>query len=161
MIILVMGVSGSGKTTIGRMLAESLNWDFSDADAFHPQANIEKMSHSIPLNDADRQPWLQAMQRAIDQWLQEDKNMVLACSALKEAYRQIILRDKERMRLVYLKGSFEQIQKRLQERPHHYMKTEMLQSQFDTLEEPEYGTHVDLSHSPEVIVQQIRTSLGI
>lgn len=156
-----MGVSGSGKTTIGRMLAESLNWEFSDADAFHPQTNIEKMSHGIPLNDADRQPWLQAMQRAIDQWLQDDKNMVLACSALKEAYRQILWRDKECMKLVYLKGTFEQIQHRLQERPHHYMKTEMLQSQFDALEEPEYGTHVDVLQAPEVIVQQIRTSLGV
>jgi gluconokinase len=161
MIILVIGVSGSGKTTVGRMLAESLKWDFSDADPFHPRANIEKMSQGIPLNDEDRKPWLEAMQRAIEQWLQDDKNMVLACSALKAAYRQMLLRDKERMRLVYLKGSFEQIQKRLQERRHHYMKAELLQSQFDSLEEPEEGITVDISESPEVIVQKIKTSLGI
>ncbi len=161
MIILVIGVSGSGKTTVGQLLAESLKWDFNDADAFHPRANIEKMSHGIPLNDADRKPWLEAMQRAIEQWLQEDKNMVLACSALKATYRQMLLPDKERMRLVYLKGSFEQIQHRLQLRPHHYMKPELLRSQFDTLEEPEEGIKVDISEPPEVIVQKIRTSLGI
>jgi len=163
MIILVIGVSGSGKTTVGEMLAKSLNWEFSDADQFHPKANIEKMSHGIALNDGDRMPWLQAMQRAINQWLQEDKNMVLACSALKVAYRQMLLRDKERMRLVYLKGSFEVIKQRLEHRPHHYMKVDLLESQFDTLEEPheDEGIAVDISLPPEVIVQQIRTSLGI
>ena len=161
MIILLMGVSGSGKTTIGEMLAKSLNWGFSDADEYHPKANIEKMRQGTPLNDADRQPWLEAMQRAIDQWLQEDRNMVLTCSALKEAYRQMLLRDKERMRLVYLKGSYELIKQRLDRRPHHYMKVDMLQSQFDALEEPQEGTTVNISLPPEVIVQQIRESLGI
>ncbi len=161
MIILVIGVSGSGKTTVGELLAKSLHWDFSDADQFHPKANIEKMSHGIPLDDADRIPWLQAMQSAIDQWLREDKNTVLACSALKAAYRQMLLRDKERVRLVYLKGSFKQIQQRLRHRPHHYMKVDLLQSQFDILEEPREGIIVDISQSPEAIVQEIRTSIEL
>ncbi len=161
MIILVVGVSGSGKTTVGELLAKSLNWEFSDADQFHPKTNIEKMSHGIPLNDADRQPWLEAMQRAIDSWLQDDKNMVLACSALKASYRQMLLRDRQRMRLVYLKGSFEQIKQRMEHRPHHYMKVDLLRSQFDILEEPHEGIIVDISLSPEEIVQQIRVSLAI
>lgn len=161
MIILVVGVSGSGKTTVGELLAKALNWEFSDADRFHPKTNIEKMSHGIPLNDADRQPWLEAMQRAIDSWLQDDKNMVLACSALKASYRQMLLRDRQRMRLVYLKGSFEQIKQRMEHRPHHYMKVDLLRSQFEILEEPQEGIIVDISLSPEEIVQQIRENLSI
>ena len=161
MIILVMGVSGSGKSTIGQMLAESLNWDFSDADTFHPPANIEKMSLGIPLDDTDRMPWLEQLQQAIDQWLLEEKNTVLACSALKAAYRQILLRDKEHTRLVYLKTSFEQIEKRLLKRHNHFMNKDLLQSQFDILEEPEEAIQVDVSDPPEVIVHKIRTSIGL
>ena len=163
MIIIVIGVSGSGKTTIGQLLAKKLNWDFSDADSFHSKANIEKMSHGIPLTDADRAPWLQAMQEAIDRWLQEEKNMVMACSALKASYRQTLLRDPERMEVVYLKGSFELFAQRLEKRQHHYMKKNMLQSQFDTLEEPkpEEAIVVDASQTPKAIVQQVLKSLKI
>jgi gluconokinase len=160
MIVLVMGVSGSGKTTVGQLLAKSLNWGFSDADEYHPKANIEKMSHGIPLNDADREPWLQAMQAAVEQWLQEDKNMVLAASLLKAAYRERLLRDKEHMRLVYLKGSYELLKQRMEHRPHHFMKVDMLKSQFDTLEEPTECIQMDDSELPEAIVQKIRASLG-
>ena len=161
MIIITMGASGSGKTTVGQLLAKLLNWDFSDGDDFHPKANIEKMSHGIPLNDADRYPWLQAMQSAVDQWLQEDKNMVLAASLLKAAYREMVLRDKERMRLVYLKGSFELLQQRLLQRPNHFMKVNMLKSQLDILEEPTNAIQMDDSEPPEVIIQKIRASLGV
>jgi gluconokinase len=161
MIILVMGVSGSGKTTIGKMLAEDLQWEFQDADAFHPAANIEKMSHDIPLSDADRLPWLQAMQQAIAKWLQEGKNVVLACSALRASYRQQLYQDQEQVRVVYLKGSFELIKHRLEHRHGHFMKTGLLCSQFDTLEEPEDAIKMDISQSPAVIVQQIRNCLGI
>lgn len=160
MIILVMGVSGSGKTTIGQLLAKSLNWEFCDADALHPAANIEKMSRGIPLNDIDREPWLQRLQQAITQWLQEHKNIVLACSALKTTYRQLLLQDKEQMRLVHLKGDFKLIQERLQSRPHHYMPPDLLQSQLDTLEEPFEAILVDVSQPPEAIVQEIKTRLG-
>ncbi|WP_044170098.1 gluconokinase [Kamptonema formosum] len=159
MIVIVMGVSGSGKSTIGRLLAASLNWNFSDADDFHPPANIEKMSRGIPLDDADRKPWLDRMQRAIDGWLEGDTNAVLACSALKASYRQSLLRDLQRMRLVYLKGSFELISHRLRSRQNHYMKADLLQSQFDTLEEPEEAIVADASQPPEEIVRMILLEL--
>lgn len=160
MIILVMGVSGSGKTTIGEMLAKSLNWEFCDADALHPPANIEKMKHGIPLDDADRKPWLQTLAKVIAQWLQEDKNVVLACSALKAAYRQLLLQDKKRMRIIYLQGDARLIQERLRSRLDHYMPPELLQSQLETLEEPFDAIYVDVSQPPEVIVQAIKTKLS-
>lgn len=161
MIILVMGVSGSGKTTVGQLLAKSLGWEFCDADALHPVANIKKMSCGIPLDDVDRKPWLGRLQQAIAQWLQEDKNMVLACSALKVAYRQILLQDKERIKLIYLKGDFKIIQERLKKRPDHYMSPELLQSQLDTLEEPSEAIYIDVSQPPEVVVREIKTKLRI
>lgn len=161
MIILVMGVSGSGKSFIGKRLAEALHWEFSDADSFHTPENIEKMHHGIPLNDKDRMPWLLVMQTAIQQWLQEDKNVVLACSALKASYREYLVIDEERIIVVYLKGSFELIYKRLQARQNHFMSAKLLQSQFDTLEEPSSALVVHVEDSPEEIVQQIRAYLGM
>ncbi|MBE9037997.1 gluconokinase [aff. Roholtiella sp. LEGE 12411] len=157
MIVLVMGVSGSGKTTIGLLLADALHWEFKDADAFHSPANIEKMRLGIPLSDADRIPWLQDLQRAIAQWLQEDKNVVLACSALKASYRQFLLLDSDRIKLVYLKGSFEVIQNRLQERHNHFMSEKLLKSQFDALEEPPDAISADVSDPPEMIVDYLKT----
>ncbi|MDZ8107723.1 MAG: gluconokinase [Nostoc sp. DedQUE12a] len=161
MIIIIMGVSGAGKTTIGKLLANSLGWEFSDADAFHSLENVEKMRCGIPLTEADRIPWLQNLQIAIKNWLQENKSMVLACSALKESYRQFLAVDNERIRLVYLKGSYELIQKRLQERHNHYMSEKLLDSQFNTLEEPLNTLYIDVIETPQVIVQNIRTALGI
>jgi len=157
MIVIVMGVTGTGKTTVGKRLAEALKWDFSDADSFHPQANLEKMRRGIPLDEGDRMPWLMALQQAIDGWLQSDKNVVLACSALKAAYRQALWRDAKQMQLVYLKGSFEQIAQRLQERQHHFMNKNLLQSQFAILEEPDPNESiwVDIAQPLEAIVQQI------
>lgn len=161
MIILVMGVSGSGKSTIGQLLADSLHCEFADADAFHSPENLEKMRHGIPLNDLDRMPWLLALQQAIKQWLQENKNVVLACSALKASYRQYLILDEERVKLIYLKGAFELIQKRLHMRQDHFMPEELLKSQFNALEEPSDAITVDISGPQEVIVQKIRVSLGI
>lgn len=161
MIVIVMGVSGSGKSTIGQMLAESLNWEFSDADAFHSPANIEKMSLGIPLDDSDRTLWLQRLQGAIELWLHSGKNVVLACSALKATYRQLLTVDVQHVKLVYLKGSFDLIQQRLQERRNHFMGSKLLQSQFEVLEEPFGAIVVDISQQPQIIVEKIRTALEI
>ena len=159
MITIVMGVSGSGKTTVGKLLAQSLNWDFSDADDFHPSANIEKMSRGIPLEDADRLPWLLQLQAAIDRWLLENKNVVLACSALKASYREILCRDQQRMKIVYLKGPFHLLATRLKTRENHYMKADLLLSQLETLEEPENAIIIDASQPLELIVRQIKNHL--
>ena len=159
MITIVMGVSGSGKTTVGKLLAQSLNWDFSDADDFHPSANIEKMSLGIPLEDADRLPWLLQLQAAIDRWLLENKNVVLACSALKASYREMLCRDQQRMKIVYLKGSFHLLATRLKTRENHYMKADLLLSQLETLEEPENAIIIDASQPLELIVGQIKNHL--
>jgi gluconokinase len=159
MIILLMGVSGSGKTTIGHSLAKSLHWEFQDADNFHSKENIDKMRYNLPLNDNDRMPWLQALEEAIKQWLQEDKNVVLACSALKASYRQFLMLDEELIKLVYLKGSFEEIKKRLQQRQNHYMSEKLLKSQFDDFEEPEKAISVDICQPPDIIVKKILEQL--
>jgi gluconokinase len=159
MITIVMGVSGSGKTTVGKLLAQSLNWDFSDADDFHPSANIEKMSRGIPLEDADRLPWLLQLQAAIDRWLLENKNVVLACSGLKASYREMLCRDQQRMKIVYLKCSFHLLATRLKTRENHYMKADLLLSQLDTLQEPEDAIIIDASQPLEVIVDQIKNHL--
>jgi len=152
-----MGVSGTGKTTIGQKLANVLGWQFVDADSFHSTSNVEKMSQGIPLSDGDRQPWLEALQKAIDQWLQQNQNTVLACSALKAAYRQLLWRDPERIRLVYLKGDFELIAQRLTRRENHFMTKALLQSQFDSLQEPnrEESIWVEVLQPPDAIVQEV------
>ncbi|QLE55366.1 gluconokinase [Nostoc sp. TCL26-01] len=157
MIILIMGVSGSGKTTIGQQLANSLHWEFRDADSFHSPENIEKMRHGIPLSDEDRIPWLQTLHTAIKNWLQENQNVVLACSALKASYRQFLLLDSNNVKLVYLQGSFTLIQQRLQERQNHFMSEKLLKSQFDTLEEPDNAILVDISQPPEQIITFLKT----
>mgnify|MGYP001801046358 CR=1 FL=1 len=159
MIILVMGVSGSGKTTVGKKLAESLGWQFGDADDFHSQDNIDKMHNGIALDDTDRLPWLQKIQDVIKQCLSEDTNLVLTCSALKTSYRQMLLVNQESVKLVYLKGSFELIQKRFKERKNHFMSEKLLKSQFDILEEPSDAMIVDISQSLGVIVQNIRSAI--
>ena len=161
MIIIPIGVSGSGKTTIGKQLANSLSWKFYDADDFHSAENIKKMQNGIPLEDSDRIPWLQTIRNAIAQWLQENQNVVLACSALKENYRQMLWVDREYVKFVYLKGSFDLIQKRLQKRKHHFMPEQLLQSQFEALEEPHNIVAIDISESPEIIIETIKKALRI
>jgi gluconokinase len=160
MIVLIMGVAGSGKTTIGKLLAESLGWEFLDADDFHSSANIEKMRLGIPLDDADRIPWLQDIRNAIAQWLQDNRNVVLACSALKASYRQFLIGDSNDIKVVYLKGSDKIIQKRLQERQNHFMGEKLLNSQLSTIQEPDNAIQIDISQPPEEIVNFLKTIFG-
>ncbi len=161
MVIVILGVSGSGKTTIGKMLAEQQHWQFRDADEFHSPANIEKMHAGIPLDDADRRPWLEAMHQAIDAAIRSDTNLILACSALKAAYRQVLAACSDRVKFVYLKGSFELIQQRLQARHGHFMNPELLKSQFDDLEEPAEAIAIDIAADPEASVRQIVAKLHL
>jgi gluconokinase len=158
-IIVVMGVAGSGKTTIGELLAARLQSTFVDGDTFHPPANVEKMSHGIPLTDADREPWLAAIHSRIVDALAHCERLVIACSALKQKYRDTLECGVE-LTWVYLKGSEELIFARLKARSHHFMKAGMLASQFADLEEPSDAIVVDISSPPDSIVQQILSTIS-
>ncbi|HEX5808453.1 MAG TPA: gluconokinase [Anaerolineales bacterium] len=153
--VVVMGVAGSGKTTVGQALAGHLDWEFYDADGFHPAANITKMASGIPLDDSDRLPWLASLHALISASLTEDRPGVLACSALKESYRERLLEGNKDVLIVYLKGNYDLIWSRISARHDHYMKPEMLKSQFEVLEEPTDVLTVDISMSVEEIVQEI------
>jgi gluconokinase len=160
MIVILMGVSGSGKTTVGRLLAEDLGWEFLEADDFHPPANIDKMRRGVPLDDEDRDPWLAAIAGALENRTRGRRNAILACSALKQAYRKR-LRVSPDVRFVYLKGTHGQIEDRLEDRRGHFFSPELLESQFEALEEPGDALVVDVSQTPAAIVQQIKRELGL
>jgi gluconokinase len=161
-MVLVMGVSGSGKTTVGRLLAEELGWSFSDADEFHSAANRSKLASGVPLSDEDRRPWLERLRSAIKTWIGENRSTVLACSALKSGYRRHLVRGLEdRVRFVYLKGSFELIERRLAGRNDHFMNGALLANQFEVLEEPSEALVVNIDDSPDRIVAHIRSGLGL
>jgi gluconokinase len=159
MVIILMGVTASGKTTVGRLLASALGYHFYDADDFHPPANIDKMRRGIPLDDADRLPWLEALRHLVCACVAEHADGVLACSALKEAYQQVLLVDPQ-VKLVYLKADQDLIRQRLLQRRGHFMNPQLLESQFATLEEPKQGLWMDASLAPEDIVRAIRHRLG-
>ena len=161
MIIVLMGVTGSGKTTVGKLLSADLGWPYFDADDFHSEQNIEKMKSGMPLNDADRAPWLESLRELIRDCLTRSENAVLACSALKKSYRREFLMLDERVQLVYLKGDYQMIRDRLAQRRGHYMDPTLLESQFETLEEPKECLRIDASSDPTVIVNIIRNDLGI
>ena len=159
MVIVIMGVCGSGKSTIGRMLADTLNWAFVDADSLHTPANIAKMTGGVSLTDSDRQPWLQALRRSIEGWERESRNVVLACSALTAASRRLLIPLDCRIPLVYLKGSFELIHTRLTHRLHHFMPSELLADQFAQLEEPTDAIVIDIAQPPDKILVDIKAHL--
>jgi len=153
-LIIVMGVSGSGKSTIAKELAKKLNILYEDADDFHPPANVEKMAGGAPLNDTDRQPWLEILADLLAN--HEEKGLVLACSALKESYRKTLnTKLSIPSTIVYLHGSYELIYQRMQARSNHFMPPELLQSQFRTLEEPAHAITVSIDQSIEDIVGEI------
>jgi gluconokinase len=160
MIVIVMGVVGAGKTTIGRLLAQQLDWRFADADDFHPAANVEKIRHGTALSDADRQPWLQRLREAITDWIAEGLNVVLACSALKQSYRRE-LEVGPQVRFVYLKGSADLIADRLRARQGHFANEQILASQFTDLEEPKEAVTVEITLPPPRIVAEVREKLGL
>ncbi|HIG43718.1 MAG: gluconokinase [bacterium] len=155
MVIVLFGVSGCGKSTIGKQLAEQLNWQFIDADDYHPEQNIEKMRQGLPLSDEDRVPWLTRLRNLIANNNQQGKHTVLACSALKQSYRELLGVDQKRIFSVLLEGSFELIQARLATRTHAFMNDNLLRSQFSSLEPAKNGLVVSIQLSREIICETI------
>jgi gluconokinase len=154
-----MGVTGSGKTTVGKALADRLGWDFYDVDDFHSRPNIAKMTNGIPLTDEDRLPWLLLLRSKIADFLENGHPGILACSALKESYRQILLSNNDEIQIIYLKASIDLVLSRLTTRVDHFMRPSMLQSQLDSLEEPENAIYVDIGNTVAIIVEKIITTL--
>lgn len=177
LVIIVMGVSGAGKSTVAQALAQALNLRYFDADNFHSDVNKAKMASGLALTDVDREPWLNSLASAISQWQNEEQGAVLACSALKESYRKRLnpgheaglgpkpenahghQNKPEAAKFVYLKASYDEIYRRMEKRQNHFMKADMLKSQFNTLEEPTDAIVVDATGSLEEIVAQILEEL--
>ena len=162
MVVVLMGVSGSGKTTVGKILARELGWTFVEADDFHPRANVEKMRRGVPLDDDDRRPWLRALRGRVEQLCRDGEDAVLACSALKHAYQDYLEgHDPACVHYVYLRGSEELIRQRLAGRKGHFMPPGLLSSQFEALEPPAGAVEVDIAPPPEVIAAEARRRLGL
>jgi gluconokinase len=167
LVIILMGVVGVGKTTVATALARDLGWEFLDADSFHSTSSIAKIAAGIPLDDADRSPWLASLHTAIQQWLTQHRNVALACSALKQSYRDQLTQglnsknanEKDQVKFVYLKASFDVIRQRLQQRQGHFATPDLLPSQLQTLEEPTDAIAINASLSVEEIVTEIRRKL--
>jgi gluconokinase len=157
MIVVVMGVAGAGKTTIGEALARRRGWRFIDADDYHPPGNVAKMAAGTPLGDEDRWPWLDKLNRI----LKKERNAVVACSALKEAYRERLTRGLERFAIVYLHGSFELIHARITQRKHRYMPAALLESQFATLEPPAHAIAINVAAEPSACVAAVISRLRL
>lgn len=161
MIIVVMGVSGTGKTTLGRLLAEDLGWPFYEGDEFHPRANVEKMRSGVALTDADREPWLARLAALIQGLSERQESAILACSALKKAYRERLRQAGNNVRFVYLQGEEGTLAERLRDREGHYMKAGLLRSQFQALEEPERAVAVNSSLEPGEIAEEVKKELQL
>jgi gluconokinase len=162
-IVIVFGVSGAGKTTVGKLLAQQLGWDFIEGDDFHPETNIEKMRSGWPLTDDDRWPWLQRLHDEFARSLAATQNAVLACSALKRKYRER-LRVSDEVKFVFLRGDYALVADQLRDRRGHFMNPELLRSQFDDLEEPkpyENVLTIELGRTPEEIVEEIKAKLHL
>ena len=160
MIIVVMGVTGAGKTTVGRLLAQELGWEFADGDDFHPAANVERMRRGVALSDDDRRSWLEKLREELSWRDAEERSLVLACSALKKNYRTI-LAVSEAVKFVYLKGEPAQIAERLRTRRGHFADEKILMAQFADLEEPENAVVADIAATPQEIVSRIRKKLEV
>jgi len=156
----VMGVSGCGKSTVAQALAARLGWAFHDADDFHPEASVQKMRAGIPLTDADREPWLERLNRLLADSLADGAHPVLACSALKESYRRMLRKGGLPIAVIYLKGSHEEILARMSAREGHFIPPALLRSQLETLEEPRDAWVVDISKSVEEIVEDLAGRLA-
>jgi gluconokinase len=161
MILILMGVAGSGKTTIGQLLAQELRWPFYDGDDFHPPANIDKMSRGVALTDDDRVAWLASLRQLIERLLGEHQSAILACSALKQSYRHDLKGEDDEVQFVYLKGDRDLMRRRLEQRSGHFMKVNLLASQFETLEEPEGVLTVDSACTPQAIRAAIRGGFSL
>lgn len=161
MVIILMGPTGCGKTTVGRELQLLLNWDFYDADDYHSQENVEKMRNGIPLNDEDRKIWLEELAKEIKKWNAGRGNVILACSALKGIYRDTLGVNQRSVVTIFLKGDFDLLAERLRNRKGHYMDPNLLQSQLDTLEKPDDGLVFDIKKSPADIAKGIAVKLGL
>lgn len=159
--IILMGVSGSGKTSVGLRLSEILGWQFFDGDDFHPAENIAKMSQGIPLDDYDRKSWLASLHDLVAQKLGEGNSILLACSALKRKYRDQLRKDNPGLVFVHLKGDYDLIYSRMEERKIHYMESSMLQSQFEDLEEPREAIVINIDQEIESIVERILEDLNL
>lgn len=160
-VVIVMGVTGSGKTTIGRLLANQIGWEFEDADDFHTAQAKARMAAGVGLTDEDRRPWLEALRQLIIQRMDADRPVVLACSALKRSYRDVLAVDRDREAVVYLRGDIDLIRQRLGRRIGHYAGVALLASQFQTLEQPRDALTVDIADAPEKIVAAIRSHLHL
>ena len=159
-VVVVMGVAGSGKTTVGQRLADALGAAFEEGDDYHPAANVEKMRGGVPLTDADRAPWLRRLAAGIDLWRDQGRRTVLACSALKESYREVLIGGRHDVALVHLTGPEALIRMRLEARVGHYMPAQLLASQLASLEPPGDAITVDVAPAPERIVEAILGRLG-
>ena len=160
-IIILMGVSGSGKTTVGKLLAKNLGWSFYEGDDFHPRANIAKMIRGVPLSDEDRQPWLAALKQLIQRLSETSQRAIITCSALKQAYRDFLAERHPGVTYVYLKGNEFLIRQRLLKREMHFMKDDLLASQLEVLEEPQDALTLNVALTPEFLVEQIKQELKI
>lgn len=161
MIVILTGVTGCGKTTVGALLAKACGWDFHDADDFHPAENVAKMKRGVPLDDADRWPWLERLNNFLRDSERQGKSLVLACSALKQRYRDRLARNCAAARFVFLDGDIELIRARLAARQGHYMNPKLLDSQFAILEPPRNALRFDIADSPAELVRSIRKALAI